>query len=159
MNKTYTTQVLEIRIGNWLAIFMKIGYCIGYWLLSHWKYTGNMADQNKFWLAKWWNWLENGKWPTVISSIATPAAYNIFIQISAVCETYTSLIKWSNDLEQSNIQSLSFTGDCPGHIDVINVRTLQCQRSEYSSFHQSQQWNDIIRKMRMCFVRQAGTQR
>ena len=29
---------------------------------------GNMADQSKFWLAKWSNWSENGQWPTVISS-------------------------------------------------------------------------------------------
>ena len=31
---------------------------------------GNMADQNKFWSAKWSNWSENGQWPTVISSTA-----------------------------------------------------------------------------------------
>ena len=31
---------------------------------------GNMAYQNKFWLAKWSNWLENGQWSTVISSTA-----------------------------------------------------------------------------------------
>ena len=41
----------------------------GYWLLSHWKCTGNMADQNGFWSAKCWNWSENGQWPTVISNI------------------------------------------------------------------------------------------
>ena len=36
---------------------------------------GNMADQNRFWLAKWSNWSENGQWPTVISSTALPKKY------------------------------------------------------------------------------------
>ena len=35
----------------------------------------NMADQNKFWLAKCSNWSENGQWPTVISS--TDIVYSI----------------------------------------------------------------------------------
>ena len=38
-------------------------------MLSHWKCTGNMTDQNGFWSAKCWNWSENGWWPTVISNI------------------------------------------------------------------------------------------
>ena len=50
--------------------FLKIGYFTGYWLLSHWKCTGNMADQNGFWSAKCWNLSENGQWPSVISSTA-----------------------------------------------------------------------------------------
>ena len=64
----YYITVLEIRIRNWSAIFLKIGYFTGYWLLSHWKCTRNRADQNGFWSAKYWNWLENGRWPTVISN-------------------------------------------------------------------------------------------
>ena len=28
---------------------------------------GNLADQNRFWLVKCCNWLENGRWPTVTS--------------------------------------------------------------------------------------------
>ena len=38
---------------------------------------GNLADQNEFWLAKCWNWLENGRWPTVISSTACIIRYNV----------------------------------------------------------------------------------
>ena len=48
--------------------FLKIGHFIGYWLLSHWKCTGNLAKQNGLWLAKCWNWLENGQWLAGISS-------------------------------------------------------------------------------------------
>ena len=36
---------------------------------------GNMADQNRFWSAKWSNWSENGQWPTVISSTGTTHGY------------------------------------------------------------------------------------
>ena len=50
--------------------FLKIRYFMGYWLLSHSKCMGNLADQNGFWSAKCWNWSENGQWPTVISSTA-----------------------------------------------------------------------------------------
>ena len=67
--------MLEIRIRNWSAVFLKIGYFIGYWLVSHWKCTGNSADQNGFWSAKCWNWPENGQWLTVISSTAWIGSY------------------------------------------------------------------------------------
>ena len=36
--------------------------------MSCWKCTVNLADQNEVWLAKCWNWLENGQRSTVISS-------------------------------------------------------------------------------------------
>ena len=51
--------VLEIKIKNRLAIFWRyVGYFIGYWLLSHWKCTRKLGQQNGFWSAKCWNWLE-----------------------------------------------------------------------------------------------------
>ena len=59
--------------------FLKIGYLIDYWLLSHWKCTGNLADQNGFWSTKWWNWSENGQWPTVISSTVFDTIMTIMI--------------------------------------------------------------------------------
>ena len=61
--------VLEIRIRNWLIVFLKIGYFIGYWLLSQWKCTGYLADQNRFWSAKFWNWSENDQWLTGILAL------------------------------------------------------------------------------------------
>ena len=60
--------VLEIRIRDWSAVFfLKIGYFLGYWLLSHWKCTGNLANQNEFFSSKCWNCLENSQWLTVVS--------------------------------------------------------------------------------------------
>ena len=59
--------------------FLKIGYLVGYWLLSHWKCTGNLADQNGFCLTKCWNWSENGRWPTVISSTDVLASHYMVI--------------------------------------------------------------------------------
>ena len=53
-------------VGN----FLKTGYFFGYWLLSHWKCTGNMGNQNPLWSTKYWKWSENVQWPTVISSTA-----------------------------------------------------------------------------------------
>ena len=46
--------MLEIRIRNWLAVFLKIGYFIGYINCCPIENvaTGNMADQNGFWSAK-----------------------------------------------------------------------------------------------------------
>ena len=38
-----------------VGCFMKIGYFIGYWLLSHWECIGNLANHNKFWSAKCYN--------------------------------------------------------------------------------------------------------
>ena len=48
------TSVLVIRIRNWLAVLLKLGY----WLLSHWKCTWNLTNQNGFWSGKCWNWSE-----------------------------------------------------------------------------------------------------
>ena len=56
---------------------LKIGYFVGYSLLSHWKCTGNLADQNGFWSTKCWSWSENGQWLTVISS--TAYAYCMYV--------------------------------------------------------------------------------
>ena len=39
----------------------------------------NMADQNKFWLAKCSNWLENGQWPTVISSTDVACVFHYIL--------------------------------------------------------------------------------
>ena len=39
---------------------------------------GNMADQNRFWSAKWSNWSENGQWPTVISSTVDQSPFKCF---------------------------------------------------------------------------------
>ena len=43
--------MLEIRIKNW-SVFLKIGYAIGYTLLSHQKCMGYLANKNAFWSAK-----------------------------------------------------------------------------------------------------------
>ena len=40
-----TCSVLEIRIKNWSAIFLKIGYFISYRLLFHCKFTGDLVSQ------------------------------------------------------------------------------------------------------------------
>ena len=53
--------VIEIRIRNWSAISLKIGYFIGYWLLSHWECKEKLTNQIGFWLAKCWNWSEIGR--------------------------------------------------------------------------------------------------
>jgi len=55
----YGIAVVEIRVRNCSAVFLKIGHFVGYWLPSHWKCTVKLADQNGFWLAKCWNWSEN----------------------------------------------------------------------------------------------------
>jgi len=68
LNGNMINTVAEIRARNWSAIFLRIGHFIAYWLLSHWKCIVKLANQNGFWSAKCWNWLENGQWPTVISS-------------------------------------------------------------------------------------------
>ena len=47
--------------------FLKIGYFLGYWLLSHWKCTGNLANQNEFFSSKCWNCSETSQWLAVIS--------------------------------------------------------------------------------------------
>ena len=57
-----------ISVRNWSAVFGKIGHFVAYWLLSHWKCTVHLADQNGFWSAKCWNWSKNGQWLAVISS-------------------------------------------------------------------------------------------
>ena len=45
---------------------------------------GNMADQNRFWSAKWSNWSENGQWPTVISSTVMALATSFDIIVSLI---------------------------------------------------------------------------
>jgi len=61
-----SSTVVEIRVRNWLAIFLKIGHFIGYWLPFHWKCTIKLVAKNGFWSAKC---CEIGcQWPTVISS-------------------------------------------------------------------------------------------
>ena len=57
--------------------FLKIGHFVGYWWPSHWKCTVNLADQNGFWLAKCWNWSENGQWPAVTFSTVLPPKFCI----------------------------------------------------------------------------------
>ena len=65
----HCTAVLEIRIRNWSAIFWRYGVLIGYWLLSHWKCTGNMAGWPKWILVgQMLKLVRNGQWLTVISS-------------------------------------------------------------------------------------------
>ena len=43
------TSVVEIRVRNWLAILVKIGHFVGYWLPSHWKCIVKLTNQNGFW--------------------------------------------------------------------------------------------------------------
>jgi len=90
MTTNITISVIEIRVRNWSAIFLKIGRFVGYWLPSHWKCTVKLADQNRCWLAKCWNWLENGQWPTAISS----TEYNTYILYHNVLLSDESLTMW-----------------------------------------------------------------
>ena len=75
--KTWPTQpsamaLVEIKIRNLSVIFYEHRF-YRFWLLSHQKCTGTLANQNEFWLAKRSNWSENGQWLTVISSTVIQA--------------------------------------------------------------------------------------
>ena len=76
--------------------FLKTGYFIGYWLLSHWICTGSMADQNGFWLAKCWNCSEKGKWSTVIPS--TDIEYKqvgctVTVQLDSLVQKFLTILE------------------------------------------------------------------
>jgi len=66
----YGIAVVEIRVGYWLAVFLKRGHFVGYWLPSHWKYIRSKIGWPKWILVgqmlklvrKW------PQWPTVIST-------------------------------------------------------------------------------------------
>ena len=54
-----------------------------------------LANQNEFWLAKCWNWLENGQWSPVISSTeyASCTSCQEFLKLSN-----RALIPWKADI-------------------------------------------------------------
>ena len=84
-----------------LVFCMKIGYFIGYWLLSHWKCVGNLADQNRFWLDKCWNWSDNGQWPTrdvpiLVLAIVSVGDMLLFYYISDRYSLHTADISSDN---------------------------------------------------------------
>jgi len=60
--------VPEIRFRHWSDVFKRLLLFTGILMASHWKCTVNLSEQNEFWSVNYWNWSENGRWPTVISS-------------------------------------------------------------------------------------------
>ena len=74
---------VELGDKNWFIIF-EIKYYASYRLLSYWKCMVNLAN----WLAKYWNWSENGQWLTVNSSSTQPQPPGHPPLIIATCDTF-----------------------------------------------------------------------
>ena len=92
----YVYSVVEIRVRNWSAVFfLKMGHFVGYWLPSHWKCTVNLAYQNGFWSEL----VENGQWPSVISS--TVYIYLTFI-ITRTCSNSCEISSGTSIFVQDN---------------------------------------------------------
>jgi len=79
--------------------FLKIGHFVDYWLPSNWKCTVRLADQNGFWLAKCWNWSENGQWPTVISNTAVHCSTSMLLMTVNIVSSIQDKSYWQQSQE------------------------------------------------------------
>jgi len=121
--------VVEIRVRNWSAVFLKIGHLVGYWLPSHWKCTVKLADQNGFWSAKCWNCSGNGQWPIVISSTVFPWQSKLYIIILV---NSTILLQ---EIHNYNVCTLLY------RLCMCDKLFIQLLSYVHLSEHQSNHWN------------------